>query len=1443
MKRFALAALAVILFTSSGLGAEPAPRIKGLFLGDPAPSHHHSADRAAQLIPVMAARGIDLVFTERVSDLNAENLSKYDVLVLYANTERISPSEEKALFDFVASGKGFVPLHCASYCFLNSAACTALIGARFQRHGTGEFETIVVAPDHPIMKGFHPFSTWDETYVHTMHNPKDRIVLQERAEGSGREPWTWVRTHGKGRVFYTAYGHDVRTWQQPGFQDLVERGIRWASGIGPVFDSRPSTPGGGKPFTFQPAQVPMYVPKAAWGTNADPVKRMQNPLEPAESMKHVAVPRGFHLELFTAEPEVAKPIALAWDHRGRLWVAETFDYPNERKPAGEGRDRIKICEDTDGDGRADKFTIFAEKLSIPTSIAFANGGVVVHQLPDTLFFKDTDGDDKADERRVLLHGWGTGDTHAGPSNLRYGLDNQLYGMVGYSSFNGVVGGKPVAFQQGFYRFKPDGSTLEYLRATNNNSWGVGFSEEGILFGSTANGVPSVYMPIANKYYEDVRGWSPTVLRSIAESFEMYPITEKVRQVDHFGGFTAAAGHALYTARSYPPYYWNSTAFVTEPTGHLASTFTLERVGADFKAWYGWNIAAGNDEWFAPIAAEVGPDGQVWIIDWYNFIVQHNPTPRGFKTGKGNAYETPLRDKRHGRIYRVVYDGAKPYQPIKLDPSDATRLVETLKNDNMFWRLTAQRLLVERGKADVAPALVAMVGDKTVDGLGLNAGATHALWTLHGLGQLDGSNQEALAAATAALGHPAAGVRRNAAQVLPRDQNLAGRVVDAGLLRDPDAQVKLAALLTLADAPPDANAAEAIVEELSRGSFDNDRWLADAAIAAAAKHDVAFLRALASKQFPRPLNPLIGKTAARVAEHFARGKPVDAIGGVLKTLPKADEAVAQSIIEGLSSGWPRDAAAHLDAEADAALATLCEKLPAESQARLVELGARLGSKALNERIAAIAKSLLATVQDDDRLDAARVAAAHRIIALDPSGDAMPKALLALVTPRSSPALATGLIDAVAASRSPVAGRLVADSIPSWTPTARAEAFRALIARSDWTGILMQAFEEGKLRASDLTLDQQQALAAHRNQNVAARARKLLAQGGGLPDADRQKVIDSLLPIVTKGGDPARGKLVFTQQCAKCHTHAGAAATGRVGPELTGMAAHPREELIVHILDPSRSVEGNFIQYAVATTDGRTLTGLLASETRTSIELLDAEGKSQILQRSDIEEIKTTRKSLMPEGFEKQVPPASLADLLAFLTQRGKYTPLDLSKVATVVSTEGMFYGTESQVERLIFEDWNPKTFDGVPFQLVNPRGTRVRNAIMLNSPNGEIPPRMPKSLTLPCHASARAIHFLSGVSGWGYNGGEADKSVSMIVRLHYADGKVEDHKLLNGVHFADYIRPIDVPASKLAYRLRGRQLRYFAVVPDRKAVIETIDLVKGDDLTAPVVMAVTVENNE
>ena len=191
--------------------------------------------------------------------------------------------------------------------------------------------------------------------------------------------------------------------------------------------------------------------------------------------------------------------------------------------------------------------------------------------------------------------------------------------------------------------------------------------------------------------------------------------------------------------------------------------------------------ASNDEWTSPIAAEVGPDGHVWVIDWYNYIVQHNPTRAGFKTGRGNAYETPLRDKTHGRIYRIVYKDAPASRPPVLDPDDPKGLVAALGNDNQFWRMHAQRLLVERGKTDVVPALIERLSDRSIDAIGLNVGAIHALWTLQGLGALDGPNAPAAEAVTAALKHPSAGVRRNALQDLPRNAQSAAAVLSAGLL--------------------------------------------------------------------------------------------------------------------------------------------------------------------------------------------------------------------------------------------------------------------------------------------------------------------------------------------------------------------------------------------------------------------------------------------------------------------------------------------------------------------------------------------------------------------------------------------------------------------------------------------------------------------------------------
>jgi putative membrane-bound dehydrogenase-like protein len=1457
-RRFLLAFFSVVLLAVPALAEAPKP-LKILFLGDN--GHHRPADRFRQLQPVMAARGIDITYTDKADALNPKTLAGYDGLIIYANTTNITPDQEKALLDYVQGGKGFIPLHCASYCFLNSPKYIDLVGAQFKSHQTGTFGTTIAEPDHPVMKGFKGFESWDETYVHTKHNEKDRTVLEYRKEGDKKEPWTWVRTEGKGRVFYTAWGHDERTWGNPGFQNLVERGIRWAVGGDPAV-AGPFPPKkvemtrvakDVKPFEYKEANVPFYPPGGR-GAGREGLKTMQLPLDPAESMKHIVHPDDLDLRQFATEEQLGgKPICMNWDERGRLWVAVTMDYPNEMQPEGKGRDRIIILEDTRGTGHADKVTLFADKLSIPTSLVFAFGGVIVHQPPHTLFLKDTDGDDHADVRQVLFTGWGTGDTHAGPSNLRYGLDGWYYGIVGYSGFYGTVAGEWFRFSQGFYRFKveKDGedrvkvTKMEFLRNTSNNSWGVGFSEEGLLFGSTANGCPSVYVPIPNRYYESVRGWSSTVLQSIAASNRFQPITDKIRQVDYHGGFTAGAGHALYTARTYPREYWNRTAFVSDPTGHLTATFKLQPKGTDFTASYGWNLVASDDEWCAPTMAEVGPDGNVWVIDWYAYIVQHNPTPPGFKTGKGGAYETELRDKKHGRIYRLVAKGAgepagssrrdKPGgSPVSLKGATPEKLVEALKSDNMFWRLHAQRLLIERGKTDVVPALVKLTADPAVDAVGLNGGATHALRTLHGLGALDGSNAEATAAAVAAVKHASAGVRRNALAVLPRKESAAASLIGSGALKDPDAQVRLEALLALAEMPPDPKAGPAILEALLRPENLDDRWIPHAAVSAAAAHDVSFLKAVAAAKTAPAARALTA--IGIVAEHYGRGAPADTAGTVVAALADAPAPVAETVLGGMAKGWPRGKTAQLTDDTEKAMARLLARLSPGGKGSLIKLATTWGSKGFDKYAAETTASLLAVVGDAKASDADRTAAARQLAEFRSNDEQVVEKLLALVTPRTSPELTAGLLDALSASQAANVGPAVLKELPGWSPSARAAGLRVLLARPDTTRILLDAFDKGTVQLSELSLDQKQALAAHPDRQIAARAKRVMERGGGLPSADRQKVIDQLLALTKKSGDAAAGKAVFTKHCATCHMHSGEG--NKVGPDLTGMAVHPKEHLLVDIIDPSRSVEGNYRVYTVETKDGRVLSGLLASETKTSVELIDAQAKRIVLQRDNIDDLKASTKSLMPEGFEKQITEAELTNLLEFLTQRGKYLPLPMEKAATVVSTKSMFYGQDAR-ERIVFSDWSPKTFDGVPFVLVDPKGDKVPNVIMLNSSNGTIPPKMPKSVTLPCNSAAKAIHFLSGISGWGFPYSEKG-SVSMIVRLKYEDGKTEDHELKNGEQFADYISRQDVPGSKFAFTVRSQQVRYLVVTPKREEKIKEIELVKGPDATAPVVVAVTVE---
>jgi hypothetical protein len=1058
-------------------------------------------------------------------------------------------------------------------------------------------------------------------------------------------------------------------------------------------------------------------------------------------------------------------------------------------------------------------------------------------------------------------------------------------MQGYNNSTPVINGeRQQGFRQGFFRFRlviddqgqrtrdkgqtddgadpssliphpsssvPRVAELEFLRSTDNNTWGFGMSEEGIIFGSTANRNPSVYLSIPNRYYERVRGWGPEQLRMISDTYLFQAITDKVRQVDQFGGYTAGAGHALYTARTYPETWWNRTAFVCEPTGHIVGTFSLTADGADFHSTSPCNLIAADDEWASPIMAEVGPDGNVWVIDWYNFIVQHNPTPQGFRTGRGNAYESDLRDKKHGRIYRVLYAGpdreaaksAAILRPTGVEAVDADVLVSALSFPTMLLRKHAQRLLVERGETDVVPDLIKMVQNQRVDTIGLNVGAIHALWTLKGLGALDNAEEEAFDAAALALKHPSAGVRRNAVQVLPFEAGSLKALLVSDVAYDEDSQVKLAYLLALSDMPEGEGIGTAVGSPTMDQYLMADRWLREAATSAAAVHALPYFEHLVRvREAPSPpgtsADDAVWPIVQRAAEHIARGRPEsDEVNRLIGLMRRGGALFSQSVLAGLTAGWPRGHEVALTDDSEQALVALLEAVPAGSKGQLIRLASLWGSKELEKHAGEIGAALLASASDADASIRERIAAAQQLVGFQPADGEVVTKVLGLVTAQAAPELAEGLIAALSQSTAENVGPELIARVPSLTPAARDAAYRALLARPETTVALLDAVEAGRASLADLTLDQKQALGNHPSRRLRERAVAMLKAGGGLPNADRQKVLEELLHLAERQGDAALGKEVYKKQCSKCHVH-GTEGT-RIGPDLTGMAVHPKHEMLTNLIDPSRSVEGNFRVYTVVTTDGIVMNGMLASESRTSIELIDTEAKRHAIPREDIDELVASTKSLMPEGFEKQVTQDDIANLLEFLAQRGKYLPLDLRKVATTVSTRGMFYNEEADAERLIFPDWSPKTFKDVPFVLVDPQGERVANAVVLYGPIGTLTQRMPRSVTLPCNSPAKAIHLLSGVSGWGHPFSE-EGSVSLIVRLHYADGETEDHELKNGVHFADYIRRVDVPESEFAFRLRGQQIRYLSVRPQRSEVVKEVELVKGPDRTAPVVMAVTVE---
>lgn len=816
-----LAAFSLLALLTVSAPQESGERLNVLFIGDR--GHHQPEARLHDVHGSLLRDGYAIDWEDQLEFIDAERLADYDTVLMYANQSQHSVVPQQfftALRDYVRAGGGFVALHCTSGCFMQSQEWLEFVGARFVSHGTGVFKQQVVAAEHPLMQGWDNYECWDETYVQT-HHPDDRLVLTMRDE----EPWSWIRKEGQGRVFYSASGHDARSWTQPGFLEMLKRALDWSAG--------PTAAAQRKAF-----QTPEFsYSDQEWAPNyegRDPQPPMQNASTPQQATDSLIVPAGFRAELFASEPMIVNPIAMAWDERGRCWVAESPDYPNSLDENHVGKDRISILEDTDGDGLADKKTVFRDKLNLPTSILKVKGGILVTQAPDLLFLRDDNNDDICDAVEVVFSGFGRWDTHAGPSNLKWGLDNSIWGSVGYASFTHADGRR---FGSGLWSWKQSDKEPEFQAQFTNNTWGLGLRDDGEVFGSTANGAPSFFMGAAKSLLQKTAPNSPGAA-PVANTALFHPALAILRQGDYFGQYTSAAGHSFATG-SHTPLGWNDrTAFVCGPTGHLVGRLDSYADASGWRTRDAFNLCVSVDDWFCPVQAEVGPDGAIWIADFSQFIILHNlpgNPERGLPSvdyGDGNAHLNPLRDTSHGRIFRLVREGA-PLVEMDLVNADAQELVAVLNHPNQFWRTTARRLIVENNHTEAIEYLRLMPGVEDLRTLsGLNALANDAGYRYLGT----------------ALKSPDVALVKTALAVLPASDQGAELLAESALLDSPSADLRRHAMMAAARMPESAAlgvalAGRALMEDTG------DPWLPQVMAAAIAAHANPFLAAAAPLMQP------------------------------------------------------------------------------------------------------------------------------------------------------------------------------------------------------------------------------------------------------------------------------------------------------------------------------------------------------------------------------------------------------------------------------------------------------------------------------------------------------------------------------------------------------------------------------------------------------------------
>jgi putative membrane-bound dehydrogenase-like protein len=965
-----------------------------------------------------------------------------------------------------------------------------------------------------------------------------------------------------------------------------------------------------------------------FGNAAEPGKSQQlrSPLSPQEALKHFRITPGLRLELVAAEPLIESPVAMAFDEADRLWVVEMRDYPNGPRPGEKPQGRIKVLSDRDGDGAYDHSVLFADHLLFANGLMLWRGGLVVTAAPHIVYLQDTDGDGKADKQEVLYEGFATENPQLRVSHPVLGIDNWVYVANGLRGGQvkraGQPGVKPVNISNMDFRFDIVRDRHEAISGLGQ--YGNCFDDWGQRF-VCDNRHHLRHIVIENRYLKrNPFLAAPAVVEDISvledgplsSGGKIYPLSRNWTTSSlHVGRFTAACGVFIYRGDLLAPEY-RGCAFTCDPTGNLVHQEVLRPRGATFRSSpprEGVEFLATPDDWFRPVFLSHGPDGAMYIVDMYRAVIEH---PEFMPEELKNRPDLTL-GKDRGRIWRVVPDrGVVEKDRGKLVTAGLRKasvedLVHRLASPNAWERTTAQRLLLERqDRAAVKPLLAATTSPSALERL-------HAAWLLDGLGALEESVVCRL------LEDPVGEVRTQAVQMaehwLPASRGVQERVVR--LADDVDPHVRYQAALSLGEWDDDR-----ILEPLARiaAAGADDRWARLAAASAVPKRAGRLIAALLQPQrgLTHGASPdwlsLLHELAALVG---ARRDPEE-VAGVLDALAalRMREAARWQMtgIDGLAQGMER---------------------------RGTQLSAFLGALPASRRAAAERTTQLLTraaaVAAAAKADPAERLTAVRLLAHAAWTTAQP-VLTRLVTEEGPQDVRLAAVRALSAHPRAEVAALLMKGWPGYTPALRREVAEAMLRQTDRALHLLAEVEAGRVRPGDIDAIRTRQLVGHGRPEVRDKARKLLQDN--LP-AERKKVLDEYRAALTRSGEPRRGQAVFQKHCATCHRVAGLGVD--VGPDIADTRTKTPEALLTDILNPNAAIDNNYLSYEVTLKNGKVLTGMIAAETASSLTIKRAENQADVVLRQDIEEVRSSGFSLMPEGLEKNIPVADMADLLSFL----------------------------------------------------------------------------------------------------------------------------------------------------------------------------------------------------